>query len=259
MKHKFKTVHTAFTLAEVLITLSILGIIAAMTIPTTMTNIQEKVIVTKLKKVYAQLNQSFQIAVLENGTPDEWGLVESTYDLEEGADEGDKTNVISPDAKKFLSIILSGLKVEDVSTSLPPQDTNYLNNKDKTVGNPDGFTLQPYYRLPDGTIFFQGWVSNNQCSFSLNNSNYLKDLCGDLRVDLNGAKKPNVMGIDQFQFRVGKNGIFPMGMQDDTTRPIEIYCNPSTTNSYNGYACAAWVLEKGTMPWLHGEYISWDK
>ena len=47
----------AFTLAEVLITLGIIGVVAAITIPGLITKYQKLATVVKLKKVYSQLNQ----------------------------------------------------------------------------------------------------------------------------------------------------------------------------------------------------------
>src|SRR5574344_584258 len=49
----------AFTLAEVLVTLGIIGTVAAMTIPTLMGNYQKDVYVTSLHKAYNEINQSF--------------------------------------------------------------------------------------------------------------------------------------------------------------------------------------------------------
>lgn len=47
-----------FTLAEVLITLGIIGIVAAMTITTLITNYQKKTTATRVKKAYAELLQA---------------------------------------------------------------------------------------------------------------------------------------------------------------------------------------------------------
>ena len=46
-----------FTLAEVLITLGIIGVVAAMTIPMLIINYQKRLTLTRLKKTYSQLNQ----------------------------------------------------------------------------------------------------------------------------------------------------------------------------------------------------------
>ncbi len=52
----------AFTLAEVLITLGIIGVIAAITIPTLINNYKKTQIVTKLKKVYTVMNQAVNLS-----------------------------------------------------------------------------------------------------------------------------------------------------------------------------------------------------
>ena len=48
----------AFTLAEVLITLGIIGVVAALTIPTLMANQRKKVVETRLAKFYSSINQA---------------------------------------------------------------------------------------------------------------------------------------------------------------------------------------------------------
>ena len=53
---------SAFTLAEVLITLGIIGIVAAITIPTLMANYQKKQTVTKLQKAISVINQAYRLA-----------------------------------------------------------------------------------------------------------------------------------------------------------------------------------------------------
>ena len=47
----------AFTLAEVLITLGIIGVVSAMTLPTLMNKTQNKELHAQFQKVYSELNQ----------------------------------------------------------------------------------------------------------------------------------------------------------------------------------------------------------
>ena len=49
----------AFTLSETLITLGILGMVASMTLPAVVNKYQEKVTVTKLKKIYSVFSQCY--------------------------------------------------------------------------------------------------------------------------------------------------------------------------------------------------------
>jgi prepilin-type N-terminal cleavage/methylation domain-containing protein len=64
----------AFTLAEVLITLAIIGVVAALTVPTVIRNYQERQTVAALKKAYAHLSQAFNMATIEKGAISTWSL-----------------------------------------------------------------------------------------------------------------------------------------------------------------------------------------
>ena len=62
----------AFTLAEVLITLSIIGVIAAITVPTLMTNIEHQKTAVFLKKAHTVLNQATKMSTVDNGDYSIW-------------------------------------------------------------------------------------------------------------------------------------------------------------------------------------------
>ena len=64
----------AFTLAEVLITLAIIGIVAALTIPTLITNYQKKQTVSKLKQSYSIISQALTMAQAEHGDTTTWDV-----------------------------------------------------------------------------------------------------------------------------------------------------------------------------------------
>ena len=62
----------AFTLSEVLITLGIIGVVAAMTIPTLISNHNKRVVETRLKKFYSSMNQAIRMAELDYGSRELW-------------------------------------------------------------------------------------------------------------------------------------------------------------------------------------------
>lgn len=62
----------AFTLAEVLITLGVIGIVAALTLPNMIANHRKKVVAVQLEKSYAELNQVISMAIAEHGDPSGW-------------------------------------------------------------------------------------------------------------------------------------------------------------------------------------------
>ncbi len=64
--------HHAFTLAEVLITLAIIGIVAALTIPTLVSKNEKKQLYTQFMKTYNTIVNTFALASIEEGEPNNW-------------------------------------------------------------------------------------------------------------------------------------------------------------------------------------------
>jgi prepilin-type N-terminal cleavage/methylation domain-containing protein len=64
----------AFTLAEVLITLGIIGIIAALTMPALIQHYRKKAVETKLQKFYSVMNQAVQMSEVDHGDKKEWAV-----------------------------------------------------------------------------------------------------------------------------------------------------------------------------------------
>ena len=77
-----KNIKNGFTLAEVLITLGIIGVVAAITLPVLITNFQKKQIATAVKKAYSELSQALKLSETDNGEMQYWdypiGSVEDT-------------------------------------------------------------------------------------------------------------------------------------------------------------------------------------
>lgn len=63
---------TAFTLAETLITLGIIGVVAALTIPAIIQRHTEKVVEARLKKFYSSVNLAIKLSEIDNGTSKNW-------------------------------------------------------------------------------------------------------------------------------------------------------------------------------------------
>lgn len=69
----------AFTLAEVLITLGIVGVISAMTLPVMISKSKQRIVETRLKVYYSMMNQAFKLAEADYGDMSGWGIPEKTY------------------------------------------------------------------------------------------------------------------------------------------------------------------------------------
>lgn len=61
-----------FTLSDVLITLGILGVIAAITLPSVINNYRKKALETGLLRFYSLMNQAFYMSSIENGPVNTW-------------------------------------------------------------------------------------------------------------------------------------------------------------------------------------------
>ena len=228
----------AFTLAEVLITLGIIGVVAALTLPSVIQNYREQQTVAKLKKIYSILNQAMISAVNEYGTLDTWGLRDG--DASEGA--------------KLLQdrIFVPNLKIinycEKLNSCVGGKPYKYITGTEHISYNGNG----GYRRLilSDGTTLIYH-VSSEDCNSDIPHA---WTGCASINVDVDGYYKgPNTFGKDTFSFNVMKNRIVPYGTQTDTP-DFQISCNRK--NTY-GLACTAWVIFNENLDYLHCDDLQW--
>ena len=128
---------------------------------------------------------------------------------------------------KFIKYIIPvGLKGDYVEGKLSNILIKYLHNKNtKKV---DG-TRKPIYKLKNGTTFGEVWIVNTNCTHTIDadiykNNMFLSNQCGAFTVDLNGEGEPNTLGIDQYQFRVSRRGVIPVGFIYNV-HFFFLYCN----------------------------------
>ena len=174
----------AFTLAEVLITLGIIGVVAAMTLPTLIQNHQKQAYVTGLKKAYANLQNAFAKMTYDEGVTD-WN---QTYCGNAALQDCSGRDVIITQDKR--EICLESLKKQINVASYSVNENAFF----KTV---DGMIYTPIFGV-------KGDSSSNEELLILVLSN--------VYLDVNGNKGPNEMGRDQFMFDINyeKNRIEPL-------------------------------------------------
>ena len=108
--HLFLRRLTAFTLAEVLITLGIIGVVAALTIPTLMANHRKQVVETRLAKFYSTINQAIKTAEADYGDANQWDRLE--YGFNEDEDGNPTTSKALAWFEKYLKPYLKYTKYE---------------------------------------------------------------------------------------------------------------------------------------------------
>jgi len=213
-----------FTLAEVLITLLITGIVAALVIPAVINDTQKQEWVTGLQKSLSDFNQAYKMWQVDNGTTDLGSSLPSNKD----------------------DFINTFVKYFDVIKTCPPnqkpgecfyQDAKYMDGHKMSdlIHDINGY---PRFVLKNGSnIFIYAYIPD--CTWTKNMTNGVGDACTEIYVDVNGFKGPNVMGRDIFAtVFTRKNGIQPTGIQGSISACNGIF-------GYYDEGCAGKIAREG--------------
>ena len=200
--------NTAFTLAEVLITLVIIGVIAAITVPTLINKTNNQETVSRLKKAYSILSQATNLIIAEEGNPTgEGGWLSDAPVWYSFSDNG--YNLY----KKHL-----------INAKECGRNSGCFNQMEQ--GHYKNVSGEPFNWSTDDSAYRKLILSDGvQVAFF--NTNHIM-------VDLNGEKKPNQLGKDVFCFTIYNTGLKP-NMSDD--------CKSGDV----GWGCALKVLREGAI------------
>lgn len=75
--------HSGFTMAEVLITIGIIGMVAALTIPHLTSHYRKTVAETRLARFYSVMNNAIVMSEVDHGPKEYWDIMGNAYDDEE--------------------------------------------------------------------------------------------------------------------------------------------------------------------------------
>lgn len=219
--HYFNRTRSAFTLAEVLITLVIIGVVMAILIPTFLENYEARKFAPKIKKAYSVLKQAVITSELLNASTEYWN-----YNLE---------------AKDFYE--------------------QYLKNYFYIIEETTAKTVQSrgivYYNM-DGTVSSEDFVSGENTvvatladGFSMFISEYKSEKYKAIGIDINGTnQKPNIIGKDFFLFAIQpRYGLTPYGYAESgkvsfgTTYEANKLMNDTPYGCRNiGAYCSAYII-----------------
>lgn len=234
--------NVAFTLAEALITLSIIGVIASLVIPIMARIQQEKETIVALKKYYSVLSEAYISAVKDNGTPDNWGIT--------GLGSGTSAVTVASVFTPYLNISKNCANV--ANTGCFPGSIKSLSGATRT--SPETRTDNARIILNDGALM-SFYTYHPSCAASRGPTLELSSICADVLVDTNGFDSPNQYGKDLYSFYITKYGILPYGTNEETTFTFSSYCADKSTAE--GWSCAAWVLYNNNMDYLYCSDLVW--
>jgi prepilin-type N-terminal cleavage/methylation domain-containing protein len=230
----------AFTLAEVLITLAIIGVVSAITIPNLITKYSRAATVHQLKENYATMQNVVRKSIDDNGDLDSWD-----YDLSK-----------EEFAQTYFLPYFNG------ATKLKKNYTIYTIPSAGKKKSLSWLRAPVRYILNNGTVI--GFVNTSLWNWP----------AAEITVDLNGYSKPNMLGRDVFVYAISRKTPRIFGFYDycmDWTKCKEASrtvltrptvsgdaastCNyPTNESLYAGESCGAlikfdgWKMAKD-YPW----------
>lgn len=199
----------AFTLAEVLITLGIIGVVAAMTMPNLISSYNAKKLRTQFLKSYSLVTQMFK----------------------QYSDDGNTNTVCRETYKQFINYSSNATDCGYDGSKCYKED---VSKKYKTINN-QTFSLS---RLNDGMILLPG---GELLMFEDGNAAIGIIL---ISVDINGYKNPpNKAGYDLFTFQYIDGEVYPMG--DRKTYYVgKDYCDINKNDKeVGGISCALYAKD----------------
>ena len=210
----------AFTLAEVLITLGIIGVVAAMTLPTLIANYQKQETISKLQKVYTILNQAFKLSEVDNGEFEYW-----TYN---GPEE-----YFEKYWKPYFKIakMCNTYKECDYSSVTPFISLRGIYDNTVTVVEQN---QRRTFITTDGMVLI--------ISISTGSGTGVDPVISNLNIfiDINGSNRPNQYGKDVFITDVTAKGVLAKGY-DLSTDEVNRECSKSEKGEY----CLSKILRDG--------------
>ena len=203
-----------FTLAEVLVTLGIIGVISAMTLPTLIKNHQRQVYVTQLHKVYNEVSQALEQVITDSNAVN---LYES--------------NFTHNDREWFIR---NYFKTTKICTGASSKDC-FANE---------------YKNMNGTTIITRDIIGNHHASAILTSGASICIKYNLIIVDINGLQGPNILGRDLFDLWYKNDGTIsafanydPIPTDDDVNSEFSTECSANTGISY-GY-CLAKIINDG--------------
>jgi len=222
-----------FTLAEVLITLGIIGVVAAMTIPTLMANSQKQQYVVGLKKSFSLFNQALQQMSVENGSPND---LKGTGIFGTGT----TTDTFGDELVKYFKVMKnckSGTASADFYINggcRPSHKVNY----DGTGGA--GTWATYWFVTQDGTTIGVENDANNCTTWNPSSTPAMTNVCGSVIFDVNGLKGPNALGRDFFRYMILNQSTLRAEGQGGYWKTW----NQCSEINKDGRECAARVMEE---------------
>lgn len=254
-----KCVH-AFTLAEVLITLGIIGIVAAMTLPSLIANHRKQVMLTKVKHTYNILSNALERAKVDYGTDINSGYIPTDGSTRERSMFFAETYMLPYlTTTNYCGDKYEGLYCTVQTKELGLTSTRFYLGPANANANANAGTA---FMLNNGTIVYVQVGRGNGAEAAETSRIWMV-------YDIDGPQGYNMLGYDTFFIELGgmegankrnsadRNKLLPYGYSTSYNCAHYVSeanhaCNPKATNP--GSWCLAYIVCNG---WNLGDKYPW--
>lgn len=216
---RYRNILKAFTLAEVLVVIGIIGVVSALTIPNLQQGTNSKEVITKVTKARATIGEAYGRAIATYGDPCLWAQGQTTE---------------AAQAAVWYNRIFENLKVD--------KDCGLVDNTNRTCWDSASNLGNNYYKvkLADGTsmamLLYQGVITSGYGCLNNRVLTMILDIDGP-----NKGRGANCEDIFSMSF-YGNGSYFLPSLRENLTRAAS--------------GCSYWILDKGNADFLKATYTS---
>jgi len=239
----------AFTLAEIIIVVGIIGIIAEITIPNLVTNFKKQFTVSKLQQFYSTMSQVLRLSEIDNGELINWNIGPVYYS--DGSAEFNKYFRPYLNISKYCGVSYEGRSNNECCP--------YITKGKDGSSRASSASYATFFVLSDGTLVKFLAAYGTDSVIAEENTGYEDLPYFIMQVDINGTKLPNAYGRDVFTFFIYRmKGLQPSGYfvsnRGVTRTSLLNSCNANTAISRSDSGCAGIIMLDG---WKISDDYSW--
>lgn len=240
-----------FTLQEVLIAAAIVGVVAALTLPSLFVQYNQKILETSLSTAVSNFETAMSTMIIKDGAADlfgtkAWKALKGGILSDEGGQIEEFMNAMSGSFPLVEFFYNSQAFMDDPKSGYQDGIGNVLNNTRESIYEVPILSDSVIYRAKNG-MFYYFYIADSQKdpdaitqAKAYHEGIELTSTAATIAIDVNGDESPNTIGRDIFFFILGANGVlYPYGGKDANYKLGEEY----TCKNNRGMGCTAQLIE----------------